>query len=141
MNCPNCHFDLPEGCVSCPHCGQAVIRTNAVVDAELVQDNYDAGKSHGQGAFYRKFVYITPQNSALLSPLPTGMITFALAVAMGLQYGFLAFIGFLFFYGLTWIASFVLRMQLLFKGRFLPPLLVQCCSWAICWLIVSKLAV
>ena len=137
MICPNCNSNMPEDSRVCPHCGQPVIHTSEIIDAELVTDEKPSG-SYGQPKSH--FFFYRTTHSPLFSPMGTGVITFALALAMGLQYGFLAILGFLFFYFLLSALSLVLRFNMLFKGYVLPPLLVQCCSWALSWLIVSRLA-
>ncbi len=138
MNCPNCHMDMPENSSACPHCGQRVIRPSNVVDAELVDDG-----EHGSGGYrqsHSNVFFFTSASSPFYSPVRTGVITLALAVAMGIQYGFLAILGFLFFYAALSLLSLALRINMLFKGYVLPPLLIQCCTWLLCWLIVSHLA-
>ena len=136
MICPNCNKYMPENSSACPHCGQTVIHTSEIIDPELVSDDGHRGSSEPLGRF---FFYRTT-HSPFISPMGTGVITFAMAVAMGLQYGFLALLGFLFFYLLLSALSLILRFNMLFKGYVLHPLLVQCCSWVLSWLIVSRLA-
>ena len=137
MICPNCNKTMPENSNACPHCGQPVIHTSEIIDAELVTDEKRSGSCDqptGHFFFYRTM------HSPFSSPMGTGVITFALAVAMGVKYGFLAILGFLFFYLLLSALSLVLRFNMLFKGYVLPPVLIQCFSWVLSWLIVTRFA-
>lgn len=158
MNCPNCGNDLPEGSASCPNCGQPVIRPRDVVEPELVGDEvangsdasrngregFDGsgfGGAGGRGPIFRNVVFTTGgAGSGVLTSCQTGIITMALAMAMLMQHGFLAFIGFVFFSALAKGIIFLAGVKSILSGRPANVFLMQVLSWFCCWTLVSWLA-
>lgn len=146
MNCPNCRNPLPDDCTSCPNCGQAVIRPREVIDAEIVgsparekQQYQEQGRTAG-GGYYRHVVFTQSGPNQMLPSCQMGLITLALAFAMGLQFGLLACIGFLVFAGIARVATFLINIQLAMVGRPINPLILQILSWFCCWSLVAWLA-
>ena len=164
MNCPNCGTPLPEAASSCPHCGQAVIRPRDVVEPELVgaeiaddaRGSAQGGQGFGNGAwggfgggqgqagqnpFFRHVVFTSggPGSSAFTS-CQTGLITLVLALAMGMQHGFLAFLGFAVFSALAKGLIFLASVRSVLAGRPANALLMQVLAWFCCWTIVAWLA-
>ena len=137
MHCPNCHASIPDDSKSCPNCGQPVIHVREVVDAELV-DHPDSERQ--QGGFHQRVVFMQSNGSQLLPSCQTGIITLALAFAMGLKFGLLACIGFLVFAGIARVITFAVNIQLAMMGRSVNPLILQIFSWFCCWSIVAWLA-
>lgn len=141
MICPNCRTPIPDDCKACPQCGQPVIRVREVLDAELVDAPHQEQQTHqGQQGFYRHVVFTQGGNNALLPSCQMGMITLALAFAMGLRYGILAFIGFLVFSGIARVLTFFVNLQMILMGRPINALLLQIISWFCCWSLVAWLA-
>ncbi len=140
MNCPNCHASIPDDSRSCPHCGQTVIHVREVVDAELVdRPQQQQGRNGGTG-FHRRVVFMQSNAGQILPSCQMGIITLALAFAMGLQFGLLACIGFLVFYGIARVITFLINIQLVMTGRPINPLLLQIISWFCCWSLTAWLA-
>ncbi len=139
MICPNCHASIPDGSKACPHCGQSVVYAHRV-DAELVDSHRQEQHGPGQQTFYRRVVFTTTDNNPLLPSCQLGMITLALAFAMGLQYGLLACIGFLVFSAIARVLTFLINIQLIMMSRPLNPLFLQVISWFCCWSLVAWLA-
>ena len=148
MNCPNCNASIPDDSRSCPKCGQTVIHAREVIDAELVdspqtsqQTQYYDQQEGSQGGFYhRHVVFSSSSASQMLPSCQMGLITLALAFAMGLQFGLLACIGFLVFSGIARVLTFLINIQLAIQGRPLNPLFLQILSWFCCWSLVAWLA-
>lgn len=141
MNCPNCHASIPDDSNACPHCGQAIIRPREIFDPELVNDaRKEESQRRENRSFYRHVVFTSSDNNPLLPSCQMGIITLALAFAMGISYGLLAFIGFLVFAGIARVLTFLINIQAIMMGRPLPPLLLQVVSWFCCWVLVSWLA-
>jgi hypothetical protein len=69
-----------------------------------------------------------------------GIITLALAFAIGIQFGLLACIGFLVFSGIARAITFLINIQMVMSGRPINPLLLQIISWFCCWSLVAWLA-
>lgn len=67
-------------------------------------------------------------------------ITFGLMLACGVQYGFLAAIGFLFFYVLGSALGMFFTVSRLLNGMAINPWAVRICNWAACWLLTTWLA-
>lgn len=137
MHCPNCHASIPDDSQSCPNCGQPVIHVREVVDAEIV-DNSRTGQQ--SGGFHQRVVFMHSNNNQLLPSCQMGIITLALAFAMGLKFGLLASIGFLVFAGIARVLTFVINLQLAMMGRAVNPLVLQILSWFCCWSLVAWLA-
>jgi len=148
MNCPNCNASIPDDSRSCPKCGQPVIHAREVIDAELVDSpqtsqhtQYHDQQEGSQGGFYhRHVVFSSSSASQMLPSCQMGLITLALAFAMGLQFGLLACIGFLVFSGIARVLTFLINIQLAIQGRPLNPLFLQILSWFCCWSLVAWLA-
>ena len=137
MNCPNCHANIPDDSKSCPNCGQPIIRTREIVDAEIVDD---ARSEQPHGGFHQRVVFMQSNGSQLLPSCQLGIITLALAFAMGLKFGLLACIGFLVFAGIARVITFAVNIQLAMMGRSINPLILQVVSWFCCWSLVAWLA-
>jgi hypothetical protein len=147
MNCPNCHAAIPDDSRSCPNCGQPVIRTREVIDAELVdspqvqQQQYQQyQQADGQNGFYRHVVFTSGNANQIMPSCQMGIITLALAFVMGLKFGLLACIGFLVFAGIARVVTFLINIQMALMGRPINPLLLQIASWFCCWSLVAWLA-
>lgn len=138
MNCPNCHAGIPDDSKACPYCGQPVIHVREVVDAELV-NNPGSREQHG-GGFHQRVVYMQSNAGQILPSCQMGIITLALAFAMGLKFGLLACIGFLVFAGIARVITFLINIQMAMMGRPIHPLILQIVSWFCCWSIVAWLA-
>ena len=137
MLCPNCHADIPDNSTSCPRCGQPVIHVREVVDAELV--DHPRQEQTGRG-FHQRVVFMQSHSSQILPSCQMGIITLALAFAMGLKFGLLASIGFLVFAGIARVITFAVNIQLMMMGRSINPLILQIVSWFCCWSLVAWLA-
>ncbi|WP_276819119.1 zinc ribbon domain-containing protein [Mailhella massiliensis] len=136
MLCPNCHAAIPDDSTSCPSCGQPVIRTREIVDAELM----DGPGRERHGNFHQRVVFMQSHSSQILPSCQMGIITLALAFAMGLKFGLLASIGFLVFAGIARVITFAVNIQLMMMGRSINPLILQIVSWFCCWSLVAWLA-
>ena len=136
MLCPNCHAAIPDDSTSCPSCGQPVIRTREIVDAELM----DGPGREQRGNFHQRVVFMQSHSSQILPSCQMGIITLALAFAMGLKFGLLASIGFLVFAGIARVITFAVNIQLMMMGRSINPLSLQIVSWFCCWSLVAWLA-
>lgn len=138
MNCPNCHASIPDDSKSCPNCGQPIIHVREVVDAELVDHPHSEDAPHG--GFHQRVVFMQSKGSQLLPSCQMGIITLALAFAMGLKFGLLACIGFLVFSGIARVITFGVNIQLAMMGRSINPIVLQIFSWFCCWSLVAWLA-
>lgn len=136
MLCPNCHADIPDNSTSCPRCGQPVIHVREVVDAELM----DSPGREQHGTFHQRVVFMQSHSNQILPSCQMGIITLALAFAMGLKFGLLACIGFLVFAGIARVITFAVNIQLMIMGRSINPLILQIVSWFCCWSLVAWLA-
>ena len=136
MLCPNCHADIPDNSTSCPRCGQPVIHVREVVDAELM----DSPGREQHGTFPQRVVFMQSHSNQILPSCQMGIITLALAFAMGLKFGLLACIGFLVFAGIARVITFAVNIQLMMMGRSINPLILQIVSWFCCWSLVAWLA-
>ncbi len=136
MLCPNCHADIPDNSTSCPSCGQPVIHVREVVDAELM----DRPGREQHGTFHQRVVFMQSHSNQILPSCQMGIITLALAFAMGLKFGLLACIGFLVFAGIARVITFAVNIQLMMMGRSINPLILQIVSWFCCWSLVAWLA-
>ncbi|WP_294555903.1 zinc ribbon domain-containing protein [uncultured Mailhella sp.] len=136
MLCPNCHADIPDNSTSCPRCGQPVIHVREVVDAELM----DSPGREQHGTFHQRVVFMQSHSNQILPSCQMGIITLALAFAMGLKFGLLACIGFLVFAGIARVITFAVNIQLMMMGRSINPLILQIVSWFCCWSLVAWLA-
>ena len=136
MLCPNCHADIPDNSTSCPRCGQPVIHVREVVDAELM----DSPGREQHGTFHPRVVFMQSHSNQILPSCQMGIITLALAFAMGLKFGLLACIGFLVFAGIARVITFAVNIQLMMMGRSINPLILQIVSWFCCWSLVAWLA-
>ena len=137
MNCPNCHADIPYDSKACPHCGQPVIHVREVMDAELVNN---PGDREQHGGFHQRVVFMQSNAGQILPSCQMGIVTLALAFAMGLKFGLLACIGFLVFAGIARVITFLINIQMAMMGRPINPLILQIVSWFCCWSIVAWLA-
>ncbi|HJD97375.1 zinc ribbon domain-containing protein [Mailhella massiliensis] len=136
MLCPNCHAAIPDNSTSCPSCGQPVIHAREVMDAELL----DRPGREQRGNFHQRVVFMQSHSSQILPSCQMGIITLALAFAMGLKFGLLACIGFLVFAGIARVITFAVNIQLMMMGRSINPLILQIVSWFCCWSLVAWLA-
>ena len=136
MLCPNCHADIPDNSTSCPRCGQPVIHVREVVDAELM----DSPGREQHGTFHQRVVFMQSHSNQILPSCQMGIITLALAFAMGLKFGLLACIGFLVFAGIARVITFAVNIQLMMMGRSINPLILQIVSWFCCWSLGAWLA-
>jgi len=106
---------------------------------EVYPTNHE--QQEGQGGFYHRHVVFTSTGASQMLPsCQMGLITLALAFAMGLQFGLLACIGFLVFAGIARVVTFLINIQLAVQGRPLNPLFLQILSWFCCWSLVAWLA-
>ena len=137
MNCPNCHATIPDDSTSCPSCGQPILHVREVVDAELVDRPH---QERTGGGFHQRVVFMQSHSSQILPSCQMGIITLALAFAMGLKFGLLACIGFLVFSGIARVITFAVQVQTAMMGRPVNPLLMQVISWFCCWSLVAWLA-
>ena len=147
MNCPNCNASIPDDSRSCPKCGQAVIHAREVIDAELVdspqsqeQQYYEQPGSNQGGFYHRHVVFTSSAANQMLPSCQMSLVTLALAFAMGFKFGPLAGLGFLVFYGVARVITFLVNIQLALQGRPLNPLLLQILAWFCSWSLVAALA-
>lgn len=136
MLCPNCHAAIPNDSASCPRCGQPIIRPREIIDPEIV----DEQEQEQRGTFRQRVVFMQSHSSEILPSCQMGIITLALAFAMGLKFGLLACIGFLVFAGIARVLTFAINIQLMLMGRSINPLVLQIISWFCCWSLVAWLA-
>ena len=107
------------------------------MDAELVDHPH---AEEPRGGFHQRVVFMQSNGSQLLPSCQMGIITLALAFAMGLKFGLLACIGFLVFSGIARVITFAVNIQLAMMGRTISPLVLQIFSWFCCWSLVAWLA-
>ncbi len=139
MICPNCQRNIADSSDACPFCGQAILHATEISGGEVGERRSE--EEPYERPLFRRFIYVSPSGpSPFSSPFPTGVITAALALLMGLTHGFLAFLGFLFFYIVFWLGSILLQAKAILKGYVIPDIALKCCLWALTWLIVSHLA-
>ena len=136
MNCPNCQARIPDDSTTCPHCGQAIIHVREVVDAELVNSAHTEDP-HGR---FQRVVFMQSGSNQLLPSCQMGLITLALAFAMGIKFGLLASIGFLVFTAIARVITFAINLQIVLSGRSINPFVLQLLSWFCCWTLVAWLA-
>lgn len=140
--------------------------TAPVVDVEIVHDGQQTG---GQSGFHsagwrsgnaRSFTWTSWKASGGNGGSGTGgmpgfgsfggmqgqyaglsfWITLGLMLACGMQYGFLAAIGFLFFYVIGAALGMFFTVSHLLNGRVINPWLIRGCNWTACWLLTAWLA-
>ncbi len=115
-----------------------------VVVAEVIEDddNYNQRAEstisfgvHGRG-WRQQNVFV--QNSKPFSSLPA-LITLILTVSMGLQAGFLASIGFLFFYVIGTVLALIFSVRRTLQGRVVYPWVHRILVWTAAYAITVGL--
>lgn len=152
MKCPDCHIELNEN--FCLQCGKRFNesqmntqqnKNNDVLEPELVNDNDDWNRQHvyknneQTRNSFRKYTFINPNYNINASCLPS-FISLFLTLAVWIQLGFLAALGFVFFLLIGKAISLAVMLKGFSRGRIIHPLLLNSVVWVVSYSLAAWLA-